>query len=471
MRKFRLASLIPLIVFLVITATSARSHKPADIRGVITQINQSEDEKGILGRILIEGTKESDTHFDKANVTVTSQTKVFREQDGERKPGAFTDLKKGQQVEARFTGPVMESYPVQAAAGEITILSLAQDKVPLKQTWSGRDIPNESRNALPPDFYVADNERWTKLWQALHGAEPLPLIDFARELVVFCTTISPNSCGVSLSLDQQGDLRITSVSTLIGSNAKTFNYQIATIDRAGIKSIAGKSLPTGSAQIQPDNEIVAQLKQATQELLDAIAPGYKSVWQRYLAAGSIYADEEGRVLTRDDLLDELKPLPKGYVGSIKIGDTKAVVQDNVVVLSHRDREELELYNQKIVTFYHMTNTWVRQRDGQWQLVSTHVMAIPNERKPMVIDPKSLDAYIGQYELAPDVAYVIAREGDKLFGQRTGRAKEELLPLCTDVFYRKGVWRGEKVFERGEQGRVVRMLDRRENNDLVWKKVK
>lgn len=59
----------------------------------------------------------------------------------------------------------------------------------------------------------------------------------------------------------------------------------------------------GGAPITPDqavstrpDEVVAQLTQATQELLDAIAPGDKAVWQRYLAEGSIYADEEGRVL-------------------------------------------------------------------------------------------------------------------------------------------------------------------------------
>jgi hypothetical protein len=171
------------------------------------------------------------------------------------------------------------------------------------------------------------------------------------------------------------------------------------------------------------------------------------------------------------LLKELNPIPKGYVGMIKIGDTRVLAQDNIVVLSHRDREELELYNQKIVTYFHMTNTWAKQQDGQWQIVATQVMAIPNERKPAAIDPKSLDAYVGQYELAPQVAYVITREGNKLFGQRTGRDKEELLPLCGEIFYRKGVWRGEKVFERDEKGKVIRMLDRRENNDLVWKRVK
>jgi hypothetical protein len=219
-----------------------------------------------------------------------------------------------------------------------------------------------------------------------------------------------------------------------------------------------------------DNEILSQLKQRTQELLDAIAPGNKAVWQRYLAEGSIYADEEGRVLTKDELIKELNPLPKGYVGSIKIGDTKVLLENGVVVLSHRDREDLELYGQKIVTYYQMTNTWAKQRNGQWQLVSTQVMAVPNERKPAVVDPTSLDAYVGQYELAPQVKYVVTREGEKLFGQRTGRAKEELLPLCVDMFYRKGVWRGEKVFERDTGGKVVKMLDRRENNDLVWLKV-
>lgn len=246
-------------------------------------------------------------------------------------------------------------------------------------------------------------------------------------------------------------------------------FVIACVVLIGLISVNSMSAPLPNNET--DNEIVDRLKRATQELLDAIAPGNKAVWQRYLAEGSIYADEEGRVLTKDELIKELNPLPKGYVGSIKIGDTKTLLQDGVVVLSHRDREELELYGQKIVTYFHMTNTWAKQRDGQWQLVSTQVMAIPNERKPAAIDPKTLDAFTGEYELAPEVKYVITRQGDKLFGQRTGRAKEELLPLCVDIFYRKGVWRGEKVFERDAQGRVVKMLDRRENNDLVWRKLK
>jgi hypothetical protein len=259
----------------------------------------------------------------------------------------------------------------------------------------------------------------------------------------------------------------------IASNGRTFNSKIDLTNHADIRSIDLKpNARSNPAKKKSSNdELVERLKQATQELLDAVALGDKAVWQRYLAEGSIYADEEGRVLTKEELIKELNPLPAGYVGSIKIGDTKSLVQENVAVLSHLDREELVLYGQKLVTNYQTTSTWARQKNGQWQLVSTQVLAIPNERKPGVIDPKSLDSYAGQYELTPQITYTITREGDKLFGQRTGRAKEELLPLCVDIFYRKGAWRGEKVFERDAQGRVAKMLDRRENNDLIWKKIK
>src|SRR5215510_14597226 len=225
----------------------------------------------------------------------------------------------------------------------------------------------------------------------------------------------------------------------------------------------------GLARNDAANATVEQLKRATQELLDAVAPGDVAVWRKYLAEDCIYADEEGNVKTKQDLLNELRPLPKGYLGSIKMGEPKVLAQENVIVLSHRDCEELELYGQKLVTYFHSTDTWAKSQDGQWRLVAAQVMAIPSERKPIAVGPKKLDEYVGQYQLAPDVIYTVTREGDKLFGQRTGRAKEELLPLCADTFYRKGVWRGEKVFERDDKGRIVRMLDRRENNDLVWKK--
>ena len=218
------------------------------------------------------------------------------------------------------------------------------------------------------------------------------------------------------------------VTLIIVSNSSLLAVQESTVQRKSTQKVSS-------------DEIVDKLKRATQEMLDAIARGDKTVWERYLAEGSIYADEEGRVLTRDELIKELRPLPPGYQGSIKIGETKSLVQENVAVLSHVDHEELVLYGQKLLTNFLTTQTWAKQKDGEWRVVSTQVMALPNERKPAVIDSKNLDSYVGQYELGPEVTYTITREGDKLFGQRTGRAKEELLPLCVDIFYRRNLaWR-------------------------------
>lgn len=227
---------------------------------------------------------------------------------------------------------------------------------------------------------------------------------------------------------------------------------------------------TGDNISKKEASVVDELKQKTQELLDAVASGKKDVWEKYLADGCIFSDEEGNVRTKDEVIKELAPLPKGYIGTIKMGEPKVLIQDNVIVLSHRDREDLELFNQQIVTYFQVTDSWAKQKGGTWKMVGTVVMAVPNERKPMTIkDLKKLDDYVGTYRLSSEVSYMINREGDKLFGQRTGRGKEELLILYNDVLYKRGVWRGEKVFERNAQGKIIKLLDRRDNNDLVWEK--
>jgi hypothetical protein len=96
-----------------------------DIRGTITSIHRADtqsQEEGIMGTVLIEGAVEEDTEFDKASVTITEETRIFEQEGQGRRAVTFEALQVGQRVEARFTGPVMESYPVQATAREIVIL-------------------------------------------------------------------------------------------------------------------------------------------------------------------------------------------------------------------------------------------------------------------------------------------------------------------------------------------------------------
>lgn len=229
---------------------------------------------------------------------------------------------------------------------------------------------------------------------------------------------------------------------------------------------------TGSQQkaVASTTEVEREIKRISQELLGAIAVGNKAVWERYLADDCIYSDENGRTLNKAQLLEDLRPLPAGYSGSITIAESQIRVHADAAVLANRMIETETIYGQKIVTEYHATETYVK-RDGRWQMLASHVIVVPSERKSIALNPKSLDAFTGQYEMAPGVTYTITRKGDQLIGQRAGRSEEELLAMAENILFRKGTVRGEKVFVRDNSGRVTQMIDRRDNNDLIWKKIK
>jgi hypothetical protein len=213
-----------------------------------------------------------------------------------------------------------------------------------------------------------------------------------------------------------------------------------------------------------------ELKSIAQQLLDAVGAGDKSVWEKYVADDVIYTDENWHILTKRQLIDSLAPFPKGYSGSIRIDNVQARIHGDLAVLSYRALEEEFIFGQKLTPVYMVTDTYIK-RDGRWQLIASHLSVAPSERKPVVVNAEHFKSIAGTYELTSGITYTITLEGGKLMGQRTGRAKEELLPADENTWFPKGTTRGEKVFVRDANGQVTKMLDRRENNDLVWNRSK
>jgi beta-N-acetylhexosaminidase len=126
-------SIVPAgILFLAVAVLLAGGHGATaqadgkvDIRGNITRVNKlNEGQKGqgILAVVLIEGKQEPNTGYEKAVVKITQKTKLWKQAGDKKKPAMATELKVGTRVEAVFTGPVAESFPVQATAGEVVIL-------------------------------------------------------------------------------------------------------------------------------------------------------------------------------------------------------------------------------------------------------------------------------------------------------------------------------------------------------------
>jgi hypothetical protein len=215
-----------------------------------------------------------------------------------------------------------------------------------------------------------------------------------------------------------------------------------------------------------DPTVAAELKRATQELLSAIAPGDWSVWEKYLDESIVYTAEDGRTLTKAQLRGEMKPLPPGYSGSIEVESADVRQYGDTAVVSHEDLEREEVFGQKLVSHYHITDTWVR-RGGKWRLVASQVLVRLQDPAPATIDPKILDAYVGRYSISKTATFTITREGDRLFGERNGRPRLPLLPETDTVFFTPGAPRTRKLFVRDASGRVTHMIDRRDGRDIVW----
>jgi len=213
-----------------------------------------------------------------------------------------------------------------------------------------------------------------------------------------------------------------------------------------------------------DSEVLIKI---TQQLLDDIAVGDRSRWSKYLADDCVVTGDDGRTLTKEQFLEELQPLPKGYTGKIELDRPLVRASDGVVVISYDLHEQENVFGQSLKVEYHTTDTWQLRRK-EWQLVASQSLRKFADPPLGPTDPSRYADYIGTYELAASVAYTVSEEGGKLFGQRTGRNKEELLPETPDAFFRKGL-PGRRIFVRDAKGRVVRMADRLEGVDLVWTK--
>ncbi len=64
--------------------------------------------------------------------------------------------------------------------------------------------------------------------------------------------------------------------------------------------------------------------------------------------------------------------------------------------------------------------------------------LPASRKEVEVDPAIYDAYVGEYELAPNFTITISKDASKLMAQATGQPKLELFPESQTKFFVKEV---------------------------------
>lgn len=217
-----------------------------------------------------------------------------------------------------------------------------------------------------------------------------------------------------------------------------------------------------------DADLTQQLRAKDQALLDAIAPGDVKTWDDALAANALYLDENNQQMNRAEFLAQLQPLPKSVSGNIQISTYSAQFSGDVATVIHTDDETENYHGQNLKAQYVMSETWQKQGES-WKLLQVHAAVVLQEPKSIVLPLSELDAYVGRYSAAPDVNYAIRRDGDHLIGQVEGRPETPLLVEVRDVFFVNGRLRVRKIFQRDGQGKITGFIDRREGEDLVWKR--
>jgi hypothetical protein len=220
----------------------------------------------------------------------------------------------------------------------------------------------------------------------------------------------------------------------------------------------------------PEQGAISQeeLVRRTQELFDAVAAGNQEPFKKYYADDVLFSDEKGRNMDKAALIKDVQPLPTGYSGTIKIVRPQSRIVGDTAILSYDLDETETVFGQNLTARYHEIDTWLR-RAGKWQIIATQVHRYYEDPAPGKADTSKFVDYVGTYQLSPERVLTISAEGGHLYEERKGRTREELIPEASDIFFRKDV-EGRTLFGHGDDGKVMSLIDRRNNEDIVWKKV-
>jgi len=227
-------------------------------------------------------------------------------------------------------------------------------------------------------------------------------------------------------------------------------------------------LPTGSSFAGQD--LTASFQAKTQALVDAITSGDKAVWDRNLDPGCIITTEDGEFLNKAQMLADVRPLPAGFGGHIKVRDlTVRSLGDAAVV--HYWLDEVEtIFGQELRTTYVQTDTYRRTGDG-WQMVAMQVTVVPRDFEEIAVDSSDWKSLIGDYSYSDKAAsrYQVFQRGETLYGGTDVKTATKLIPLAPLVFHQQGSIH-IMVFVRGPAGAVDEVRELHKYNEVRMRRV-
>jgi ketosteroid isomerase-like protein len=210
------------------------------------------------------------------------------------------------------------------------------------------------------------------------------------------------------------------------------------------------------------------LRSQTQEMADAVAPGNKVVWAKYLDARALYVSEDNEVKTKETVLAEIQPLPAGYSGTIKVVDFQVREHPALAVTTYIMDETEDVEGHILHNKYRETDVWRKTRAG-WRLIAGQVLAIPKDPPEIQLSKTQLDEYAGVYRLSNATSVTIRVADGGLVADRPDGKPRILRTEVRDVFFSPGRPRERRIFIRDAAGIVSGFVTRREGEDLSWRR--
>jgi hypothetical protein len=205
-----------------------------------------------------------------------------------------------------------------------------------------------------------------------------------------------------------------------------------------------------------------------QALLDSVATGDKAPWDRVMDASCVITTEEGQVLTKQQFLDELRPLPDGLLGRIAVEDLTLSEFADFAVVRYRADEWESVFGQELSVQYRITNTY--RRDGaSFKMVASHLSVVTRDPPAQAVSKAGWPALVGSYRLLPaGWTFTVELRDGELYGGRDPQRLRPLIPLSPTAFVLAGSL-GEWLFVV-ENGTASRIVNLRKFAALVWTRV-
>jgi hypothetical protein len=221
------------------------------------------------------------------------------------------------------------------------------------------------------------------------------------------------------------------------------------------------------------NEAVAQgpgdLENITQALADALAPGRADVWEHWTHPDFVLTDENGTRIERKRFLSEMRPLPPGASGTIKVVDFVVRRVGDTLAATYVQDELEHFHGEDLQARYRQTDTWVHTPSG-WRLLASQIIALRTDPPSVELSRRLWDEYVGRYRLPDEFEIEVARDGSSGVLRKSSGTSRPLKAELADLLFVPGEPRIRYLVQREPKGGVTGLIERRESWDLVWRRV-